>query len=97
VQQNFNPPLALDGVLLTMYDSRLNLSRQVAEDAKEYFGPQMFRTAVPRNVRLAEAPSFGKPILLYDVASVGAKSYIGVAQELIRRVDEARVTPMASA
>ncbi len=97
VQQNFNPPLALDGVLLTMYDSRLNLSRQVAEDAKEYFGPQMFRTAVPRNVRLAEAPSFGKPILLYDVASVGAKSYIGVAQELIRRVDEARVTPVASA
>ena len=97
VQQNFNPPLALDGVLLTMYDSRLNLSRQVAEDAKEYFGPQMFRTAVPRNVRLAEAPSFGKPILLYDVASVGAKSYIGVAQELIRRVDEARATPVASA
>jgi chromosome partitioning protein len=97
VQQNFNPPLALDGVLLTMYDSRLNLSRQVAEDAKEYFGPQMFRTAVPRNVRLAEAPSFGKPILLYDVASVGARSYIGVAQELIRRVDEVRVTPTVSA
>jgi len=97
VQQNFNAPLALDGVLLTMYDSRLNLSRQVADDAKEYFGEQMFRTAVPRNVRLAEAPSFGKPILLYDVASVGAKCYIGVAQELIKRVDEPRIVPAVSA
>jgi chromosome partitioning protein len=89
VQQNFNPPLAIDGVLLTMYDARLNLCRQVAEDAKEYFGQQVFRTVIPRNVRLAEAPSFGKPILLYDVQSVGAKSYLAVAQELIRRADEA--------
>jgi chromosome partitioning protein len=87
VQQNFNPELALDGVLLTMYDSRLNLCRQVAKDAKEYFGPKMFRTVIPRNVRLAEAPSFGKPILLYDVQSVGAKSYLGVAQELLRRAE----------
>ena len=85
VQQNFNPDLALDGVLLTMYDARLNLCRQVAEDAKEYFGEQVFRTAIPRNVRLAEAPSFGKPILLYDVQSVGAKSYLAVGQELMRR------------
>src|SRR5918993_293711 len=85
VQQNFNATLAIDGVLLTMYDSRLNLCRQVAEDAKEYFGPQVFRTAIPRNVRLAEAPSFGKPILLYDVQSVGARSYLAVAQELLRR------------
>ena len=97
VQQNFNAPLAIDGVLLTMYDSRLNLSRQVADDAKEYFGDQMFRTTVPRNVRLAEAPSFGKPILLYDVASVGAKCYIGVAQELIRRNEEPRETPAVPA
>ena len=87
VQQNFNPGLAIDGVLLTMYDTRLNLCRQVAEDAKEYFGSQMFRTPIPRNVRLAEAPSFGKPILLYDVQSVGAKSYLSVAQELMRRVE----------
>ena len=87
VQQNFNPGLAISGVLLTMYDSRLNLCRQVAEDAKEYFGTKMFITAIPRNVRLAEAPSFGKPILLYDVQSVGAKSYIAVAQELMRRVE----------
>ena len=87
VQQNFNPGLAISGVLLTMYDARLNLCRQVAEDAKEYFGAKMFLTAIPRNVRLAEAPSFGKPILLYDVQSVGAKSYIAVAQELMRRVE----------
>jgi chromosome partitioning protein len=87
VQQNFNSTLQLDGVLLTMYDSRLNLCRQVAEDAKEYFAEKMFRTAIPRNVRLAEAPSFGKPILLYDVQSVGAKSYLAVAQELVRRAE----------
>ena len=86
VQQNFNPELAIDGVLLTMYDNRLNLSRQVAIEAQEYFGARMFRSAIPRNVRLAEAPSFGQPILLYDVQSVGAKSYISLAQELIRRV-----------
>jgi chromosome partitioning protein len=87
VQQNFNSNLAIDGVLLTMYDSRVNLCRQVAADAKEYFGARMFPTVIPRNVRLAEAPSFGKPILLYDVQSVGAKSYLAVAQELVRRVD----------
>lgn len=89
VQQNFNPGLAIDGVLLTMYDSRLNLCRQVADDAKEYFGAKVFRTPVPRNVRLAEAPSFGKPILLYDVQSVGAKSYLAVAQELVQRLESA--------
>ena len=88
VQQNFNPGLAIGGVLLTMYDSRLNLCRQVAEDAKEYFGAKVFRTVITRNVRLAEAPSFGKPILLYDAQSVGAKSYLSVAQELMRRVEE---------
>lgn len=88
VQQNFNPRLAIDGVLLTMYDSRVNLCRQVASDAKEYFGARMFATVIPRNVRLAEAPSFGKPILLYDIQSVGAKSYLAVAQELARRVEQ---------
>lgn len=87
VQQNFNAELALDGVLLTMYDSRLNLCRQVAKDAKEYFGAKVFKTVIPRNVRLAEAPSFGKPILMYDVQSVGAKSYLSVAQELLRRAE----------
>jgi chromosome partitioning protein len=92
VQQNFNPGLAISGVLLTMYDARLNLCRQVAEDAKEYFGAKMFVTPIPRNVRLAEAPSFGKPILLYDVQSVGAKSYLSVAQELMHRVEAAPVS-----
>ncbi|TFG51648.1 MAG: ParA family protein [Gemmatimonadales bacterium] len=86
VQQNFNARLAIDGVLLTMYDSRINLCRQVAADAKEYFGDRMFAAVIPRNVRLAEAPSFGKPILLYDIQSVGAKSYIAVAQDLMRRL-----------
>ena len=87
MQQNFNPGLAIDGVLLTMFDTRINLARQVANDAREYFGPGVFRTVIPRNIRLAEAPSFGKPILLYDVQSVGAKSYLSVAQELLRRVE----------
>jgi chromosome partitioning protein len=81
--------LAIDGVLLTMYDSRLNLCRQVAKDAKEYFGPKVFGTVIPRNVRLAEAPSFGKPILMYDVQSIGAKSYLAVAQELMLRSEQA--------
>ena len=92
VQQNFNPSLAINGVLLTMYDSRLNLCRQVAEDAKEYFGAKVFETPIPRNVRLAEAPSFGKPILLYDVQSVGAKSYLAVAQELLQRIESPAAT-----
>jgi chromosome partitioning protein len=83
VQQGVNPSLAIDGVLLTMYDARLNLSRQVATDAREYFGAKVFQSVVPRNVRLAEAPSFGKPIILYDLASVGAQAYMGVARELM--------------
>lgn len=87
VQQNFNPDLVLDAVLLTMYDARLNLCRQVADDAREFFGETVLRTVIPRNVRLAEAPSFGKPVLLYDVQSVGAKSYLSAAQELLRRLD----------
>lgn len=85
VQRNLNPGLQIEGVLLTMYDQRLNLSRQVAEEAAEYFGDRVFRTTVPRNVRLAEAPSFGKPIVLYDVMSVGAQSYLSLAKELIER------------
>lgn len=87
VQQNFNPDLAIEGVLLTMYDARLNLSRQVGIEAREYFGNKVYRVAIPRNVRLAEAPSFGKPIILYDVRSVGAKSYLALAQEMNRRSD----------
>ncbi len=86
VQKNFNAPLAIEGVLLTMYDARLNLSKQVATEAKEFFGHGVYGTVIPRNVRLAEAPSFGKPILLYDVQSVGSKSYLNLGQEVIRRV-----------
>jgi chromosome partitioning protein len=85
VQQGINSSLAIEGVLLTMYDARLNLSRQVATDAREYFGGKVFQSVIPRNVRLAEAPSFGKPIILYDLASVGAQAYMGAARELIER------------
>ena len=85
IQRSVNTELAIEGVLLTMYDARLNLSRQVAAEAREYFGSEVFETMVPRNVRLAEAPSFGKPIILYDVASVGAQAYMSVAKELMSR------------
>ena len=85
IQRSVNTELAIEGVLLTMYDARLNLSRQVAAEAREYFGGEVFETVVPRNVRLAEAPSFGKPIILYDVASVGAQAYMNVAKELMAR------------
>ncbi|MGH7467081.1 MAG: ParA family protein [Longimicrobiales bacterium] len=85
VQQNLNPRLQVEGVLLTMYDQRLNLSRQVAEEAEQYFGDKVYRTTIPRNVRLAEAPSFGKPIVLYDIVSQGAQSYLALAKEIIAR------------
>ena len=85
VQQGVNSSLGIDGVLLTMYDARLNLSRQVAADAREYFGNKVFQSVIPRNVRLAEAPGFGKPIILYDLASVGAQAYLSAARELIDR------------
>ena len=85
IQHGVNPSLGISGVLLTMYDARLNLSRQVAADAREYFGAQVFNAVVPRNVRLAEAPSFGKPIVLYDVLSIGAQAYMAVADELMAR------------
>lgn len=85
IQQGPNEQLSIAGVLLTMYDSRLNLSRQVADDARDYFGSKVFVNVIPRNVRLAEAPSFGKPIILYDIGSVGAKAYMSVAKELIER------------
>jgi chromosome partitioning protein len=85
VKEGLKSDLHVGGVLLTMYDSRLNLSRQVADDAREHFGELVFKTVIPRNIRLAEAPSFGKPILLYDITSVGASSYMAVAKELIER------------
>jgi chromosome partitioning protein len=87
VKDGLKPNLHVGSVLLTMYDSRLNLSRQVADDAREHFGELVFKTVIPRNIRLAEAPSFGKPILLYDITSVGASSYMAVAKELMERTE----------
>ncbi len=83
VQRAMNPNLTIEGVLLTMFDRRLNLSKQVAADAREYFGSKVFKTAIPRNVRLAEAPSFGEPIVQYDVLSAGAQSYLSLAKEIL--------------
>jgi chromosome partitioning protein len=85
VQKGLNPGLDIEGVLLSMYDERLNLSRQVSAEAREYFGTKVYQTSIPRNVRLAEAPSFGRPIVLYDVLSKGSQCYLALAQELIAR------------
>ena len=83
VQDHLNPGLRIEGVLLTMYDSRLNLSQQVADEARRFFAERVFRTVIPRNVRLSEAPSFGKPIVLYDPHSTGAESYRELAREVL--------------
>jgi chromosome partitioning protein len=83
VRQSLNPPLEIEGVLLTMLDGRLNLAKQVEEEARQYFQAKVYRTSIPRNVRLAEAPSFGKPILRYDKLSQGAQSYVALAEELM--------------
>jgi chromosome partitioning protein len=83
VRGSLNPSLALQGILLTMYDERTNLSSQVREDLKNYFSHDLLDTIIPRNVRLAEAPSFGKPIFLYDIRSKGADSYIRLAKEIL--------------
>jgi len=85
VQRGLNPGLRLEGVLLTMFDRRLRLSNQVADEAIDFFGETVYQTKIPRNVRLSEAPSFGKPILLYDVECVGARSYLDLAQEVIAK------------
>ena len=83
VKRALNPGLAVAGILLTMFDRRTNLANQVAEEANTYFKGLVFKTAIPRNIRLGEAPSFGKPILLYDAASAGAQSYVELAKELM--------------
>jgi chromosome partitioning protein len=83
IRTAFQHPLQLEGILLTMFDDRTNLTRQVASDLKEFFGAQVFHTVIPRSVRLAEAPSFGKPIITYDPRSKGAESYIQLAKELL--------------
>jgi chromosome partitioning protein len=83
VQKHLNPDLKIEGVLLTMFDGRLNLSKQVAREAREYFDKKVFRTIINRNVRLGEAPSFGKPIILYDILSTGAENYMALAREVM--------------
>lgn len=85
VRQHLNPELDIEGVLLTMYDSRTRLSNQVAEEVKRYFDDRVFKSVISRNVRLAEAPSFGKPALLYDSTSVGSKNYLSLAREIIKK------------
>ncbi len=85
VRENLNPRLEIAGVVATMWDERLNLSRQVLDEIRRYFGSAFLEPAVPRNVRLGEAPSFGKPIFLYDIRSRGAEAYLAIARELLRR------------
>ena len=83
VKQNFNPSLAIQGIILTMYDSRNKLSDMVSQDVRDYFGDLVYQTVIPRNVRISEAPSFGKPVLMYDIKSTGAQAYAGLAAELL--------------
>ncbi len=85
VRQHLNKDLEIEGVALTMYDNRTRLSNQVAQEVKRYFNDKVFNSVIARNVRLAEAPSFGKPVLLYDSVSVGAKNYLTLAREIIKR------------
>ena len=96
VQKHLNPDLRIEGVLLTMFDKRLNLSSQVAEEAISYFGDKVYDTIIPRNVRLSECPSFGRPVLLYDVQSAGSRSYLKLAEEFIKRqgASEQRLEPV---
>jgi len=90
VQQRLNPDLRLEGVLLTMFDQRLRLSRQVADEAKEYFGDKVYQTVIPRNVTLGESPSFGRPVILHDAQSRGAAAYLELASEVLSH-DQASV------
>jgi chromosome partitioning protein len=84
VRASLNPALAIEGVLMTMFDERTNLSKQVVDEVREVFGDQVFRTVIPRNIRLGEAPSHGKPIFLYDIRSRGAEAYLSLAQEFLQ-------------
>ena len=92
VRDSFEHPIRIEGVLLTMFDDRTNLTRQVAADLREFFKDEVFKTVIPRSIRLAEAPSYGKPILLYDVRSRGAECYIKLAKEIIANEQRARKT-----
>jgi chromosome partitioning protein len=85
VRHSFNPGLEVEGILLTMFDERTNLARQVQADIRSHFGALVYKTVIPRNVRLGEAPSFGKPVLAYDVKSRGAESYLALGREVLRK------------
>jgi chromosome partitioning protein len=91
VRDFLNPDLEIEGIALTMYDERVNLARQVAEEVRRHFGEKVYKTVIPRNVRLGEAPSFGKPIILYDIRSRGSESYINLAKEFIGRAEHVPV------
>jgi chromosome partitioning protein len=91
VRDFLNPGLEIEGIALTMFDERVNLARQVAEEVRSHFGDKVYRTVVPRNVRLGEAPSFGKPIILYDIRSRGSEAYINLAKEFIGRAEHVAI------
>lgn len=87
VQSAVNPALEIEGIVLTMFDERMNLARQVAEEVRAHFGEKLYKTVIPRNVRLSEAPSFGKPIILYDIRSRGSEAYVSLAREFVQRAE----------
>ena len=95
VRSNLNKELVIQGVVLTMYDKRNNLSSQVAADVREHFGDKVYDTVIPRNVRVSEAPSFGRPVILYDIECAGSQAYLGLAREVVRqeRSAEGELTP----
>ncbi len=97
IKDNFNPALKVEGVLLTMYDDRTNLTKQVENDLREFFAEEVFKTVIPRSIRLAEAPSFGKSILAYDPRSKGAEAYIQLAKEVIANEQRIRSQSTQSA
>lgn len=88
VRESLNPALEIEGIVLTMYDDRVNLARQVADEVRNHFGEKVYSSVVPRNVRLGEAPSFGKPIILYDIRSRGSEAYVSLAKEFIQRAEK---------
>ena len=87
VRDMLNPGLEIEGIALTMYDERMNLARQVADEVRNHFGEKVYKSIIPRNVRLGEAPSFGKPIILYDIRSKGSEAYVNLAKEVIQRAE----------
>jgi chromosome partitioning protein len=97
LRQSFNPGLQIEGVVLTMYDDRTILAQQVTQELKKHFGDKLLESVIPRNIRLAEAPSYGKPVLLYDVRSRGAESYIRLAKELMERAQSRPVDSQETA